>query len=69
LAGLLSAGELDYIVDYESLARSQKFKFIQLPPEIDLGDPMQAAAYREASVRVWNGRDTVTRTGAPSCMV
>ena len=65
LAALLAAGELDYIVDYESLARSQKFKFVQLPPEIDLGDPAFARAYREASVRVWNGRDTVTRTGAP----
>lgn len=65
LAALLSAGELDYIVEYESLARSQKFKFIQLPAEIDLGDPAHAAAYHGASVRVWNGRDTVTRSGAP----
>jgi molybdate/tungstate transport system substrate-binding protein len=65
LAALLSAGELDYIIDYESLARAQNFKFIQLPPEIDLGDPAHAAAYREATVRVWNGRDSVTRTGAP----
>lgn len=65
LAALLSTGELDYIVDYESLARSQKFKFVQLPPEIDLGDPAQASTYAQVSVRVWNGRDTVTRTGAP----
>jgi molybdate/tungstate transport system substrate-binding protein len=65
LAALLSAGELDYIIDYESLARAQKFRFIQLPPEIDLGDPAHAATYREASVRVWTGQDTVTRTGAP----
>jgi molybdate/tungstate transport system substrate-binding protein len=65
LAALLSAGELDYIIDYESLARAQKFKFIQLPAEIDLGDPGHASAYAEASVRVWNGRDSVTRTGAP----
>jgi len=65
LAALLSAGELDYIIDYESLARAQKFNFIQLPPEIDLGDPDHAAAYHQATVRVWNGRDTVTRTGAP----
>ncbi|MEO8333669.1 MAG: extracellular solute-binding protein [bacterium] len=65
LAALLSAGELDYIIEYESLAHSQKFKFIQLPSEIDLGDPAHAATYATASVRVWNGRDTVTRTGAP----
>jgi molybdate/tungstate transport system substrate-binding protein len=65
LAALLSAGELDYIIDYESLARAQKFNFIQLPPEIDLGDPGHAAAYHQATVRVWNGRDSVTRMGAP----
>ncbi len=65
LAALLSAGELDYIIDYESLARAQKFKFIQLPPEIDLGDPAHAPAYAEATVRYWNGRDTVSRAGAP----
>ncbi|MEO5817785.1 MAG: extracellular solute-binding protein [Gemmatimonadaceae bacterium] len=65
LAALLSAGELDYIIDYESLARAQKFKFIQLPPEIDLGDSGRASTYGEASVRVWTGRDSVTRPGAP----
>lgn len=65
LAALLSAGELDYIIEYESLARAQKFKFIQLPSEIDLGDPSHAATYARASVRIWSGRDTVTRTGAP----
>lgn len=65
LAGLLSAGELDYIVEYESLARAQQFKFMILPPEIDLGDPSRAAGYATASVRVASGRDTVTRRGAP----
>ena len=65
LAALLSAGELDYIIEYESLARAQKFKFIQLPSDIDLGDPAHAAAYAAASVRVASARDTVTRRGAP----
>jgi molybdate/tungstate transport system substrate-binding protein len=65
LAALLSAGELDYIIDYESLARAQKFRFAPLPPEIDLGDPAHAAAYAAASVRVASARDTVTRRGAP----
>ena len=65
LAALLSAGELDYIVDYESLARANQFRYIALPPEIDLGDPAHAADYARASVRVANGRDTVLRTGAP----
>lgn len=65
LAALLSAGELDYIIEYESLARAQHFNFIQLPAAIDLGDPAQAATYATASVRVGNGRDSVTRRGAP----
>jgi molybdate/tungstate transport system substrate-binding protein len=65
LAALLSAGELDYIIEYESLARAQKFRFIQLPPDIDLGDAARASAYASASVRVATGRDTVTRRGAP----
>ena len=65
LAALLSAGELDFIIEYESLARAQKFRFIQLPPDIDLGDPAHASGYASASVRVASGRDTVTRRGAP----
>ena len=65
LAALLSAGELDYIVDYESLARATGLKYLTLPPEIDLGDAARAADYARASVRVVHGRDTVVRTGAP----
>ena len=67
LAALLAAGELDYIVEYESLARAQKFEFIALPPEIDLSDAAHAASYRTASIRVAGGagKDSVTRTGSP----
>jgi molybdate/tungstate transport system substrate-binding protein len=65
LAALLEAGELDYIVEYESLARSHHFKYVVLPPEIDLGDPAHAADYARASVRVARGTDTVNVVGAP----
>jgi molybdate/tungstate transport system substrate-binding protein len=65
LAALLSAGELDYIVDYESLARAQHFHYVMLPSEIDLSDPAYAANYARASVRVPRLADTVTRRGAP----
>jgi molybdate/tungstate transport system substrate-binding protein len=65
LAALLAAGEIDYIVDYESLARAQHFELITLPPEIDLGDAAHAGAYAGASVRVPRGKDSVTRAGAP----
>lgn len=64
LAALLSAGELDYIIDYESLARAQRLRFITLPSAIDLGDPAQATVYATAAVRVANGRDNITRRGS-----
>jgi molybdate/tungstate transport system substrate-binding protein len=65
LAALLEAGELDYIVDYESLARSRRLRFVQLPAPIDLGDSRRTAAYAEATVRVKRGKDSVTMAGAP----
>jgi molybdate/tungstate transport system substrate-binding protein len=34
LAALLAAGELDYIYDYESVARAQNFRYVALPAEI-----------------------------------
>ena len=47
LAALLAAGELDYIYDYQSVAESNGFRFMQLPPEIDLGDPNARRRVRE----------------------
>jgi len=55
LAGLLAAGELDFIYDYQSVAESNGFKFIQLPPQVDLGDAKQAALYQSVSVEVRGG--------------
>ena len=67
LAALLAAGELDYIIDYESLARAQHFQYVTLPPEIDLGDPKFATAYAAESVSVASpgGRPSVVHAGAP----
>jgi molybdate/tungstate transport system substrate-binding protein len=67
LAGLLELGEVDYIFEYESLARSHGFRYVTLPPEIDLGDLSLADRYSQASVRVAgrSPRDSVTYTGAP----
>jgi molybdate/tungstate transport system substrate-binding protein len=65
LVALLQAGELDYIVDYESLARANHLRYLRLPREIDLGDPACSAQYARASVRVARRTDTVTYTGAP----
>jgi molybdate/tungstate transport system substrate-binding protein len=67
LAGLLELGELDYIFEYESLARSHGFRYVTLPREIDLGDPALADVYSRATVRVAGRtpRDSVTFAGAP----
>jgi len=67
LAALLAAGELDYIYEYQSVAESNGFRFIRLPPEIDLGDPNRAAAYREvaATVRGSSPGTTITVHGEP----
>ena len=65
LVALLQAGELDYIVDYESLARANRLRFVRLPPEIDLGDPARAREYARASVRVARRTDTTTHSGSP----
>jgi molybdate/tungstate transport system substrate-binding protein len=61
LAALLAAGELDYIYDYQSVAESNGFRFVQLPAAIDLGDPKVAAAYAKESVTV-RGSTPTSRT-------
>lgn len=50
LAALLSIGELDYIYDYESVARAYGFRWLRLPTAIDLSDPARAAEYARVSV-------------------
>lgn len=52
LAALLAAGELDYIYDYQSVAESNGFRFITLPPQVDLGDPAEAKLYATVSADV-----------------
>src|SRR5207248_639300 len=52
LAALLDAGSLDYIYDYQSVAESHGFRFVRLPPEIDLGDAARAPDYAQARVTV-----------------
>ena len=67
LAALLEAGELDYIFEYESLARSHGFRYVTLPREIDLGDPSLATRYATAKVRVRGAGPgaSATFTGGP----
>jgi molybdate/tungstate transport system substrate-binding protein len=50
LTALLQLGELDYIWTYASIAHTNGFRWVDLPPEINLNDPSQAATYAEARV-------------------
>ncbi|MEZ4411670.1 MAG: extracellular solute-binding protein [Gemmatimonadales bacterium] len=50
LTALLQLGELDYVWTYASIARTSGFRWVDLPPEINLSDPSQAATYAEARV-------------------
>jgi molybdate/tungstate transport system substrate-binding protein len=71
LAALLQLHELDYVYDYESVARTFGLRFVQLPKQIDLGDPALASTYAAESVRVRGAGarggtvDSVTFVGGP----
>ena len=67
LAALLATGELDYIYDYQSVAETNGFRFVQLPAAIDLGEPDHAPDYAKAkvTVRAVGVRGTTTVTGEP----
>jgi molybdate/tungstate transport system substrate-binding protein len=67
LAALLAAGELDYIYDYQSVAESNGFRFVALPPQIDLGDADRASEYEAVSMKVRGSApgQTMTVKGQP----
>ena len=67
LAALLATGELDYIYDYQSVAEANGFRFITLPPQIDLGDAKRAGEYAAASVKIRGSAPgkSVTMRGQP----
>jgi molybdate/tungstate transport system substrate-binding protein len=50
LLALLESGDVDYAFEYESVARQHGLEYVELPPELHLGDPDLADYY--ATVRV-----------------
>ena len=63
----LEAGAVDYAFVYASVAMAAGLPYLDLPPEIDLGDPSRADAYARATVET-AGRvvgQRVVRRGAP----
>jgi molybdate/tungstate transport system substrate-binding protein len=69
LTALLQAGELDYAWTYRSIAETAGLRFVELPKEIDLGDPALADRYAAATVMVpgatRDGGEMLTLHGEP----
>lgn len=63
----LQSYDLDYIFEYRNIARSQNLKYVELPDEINLGNPDLAQWYAQAAVQI-SGKQrgtTMTVTGTP----
>ncbi|MGO8693321.1 MAG: tungstate ABC transporter substrate-binding protein WtpA [Rectinemataceae bacterium] len=62
LIAALESGQIDYLAIYLSDARQHRFKYLDLPPQINLSDARYADAYAQAAVKTANG----TVTGVPT---
>ena len=66
LIALLEAGALDYAFEYRSVAVQHGLRFIELPPELNLGSPEHADFYAKATVHIMYGTEQVREIeGAP----
>jgi molybdate/tungstate transport system substrate-binding protein len=52
LLALLESGDIDYAFEYESVARQHGLRYVEIPPELNLGDPAQADNYAKVQVRL-----------------
>lgn len=52
LLALLESGDIDYAFEYESVARQHGLSYVELPPELNLGDPAQVENYARVQVRL-----------------
>lgn len=55
LVAALESGQIDFLAIYLSDARQHKFKYLDLPPEINLTDAKHSAFYAQGSVHTANG--------------
>jgi molybdate/tungstate transport system substrate-binding protein len=55
LISALQLGQIDYLAIYRSDALQHHLKYIELPAEIDLSDPADAAAYKDGIAHTKNG--------------
>ncbi len=52
LLPLLESGDVDYAIEYESVARQRGLEYLELPPQIDLSDAAHEDLYRHVVVRI-----------------
>jgi molybdate/tungstate transport system substrate-binding protein len=50
LLSLLESGDIDYAFEYKSVAQQHGLEYVELPPELNLGDPAHAAYYETVRV-------------------
>lgn len=62
LSSALETGEIDYLFIYKGVAQQHGFKFVELPPEIDLSSIDYADNYSKVQVQTANGEIV---TGSP----
>jgi len=57
LIALLESGAIDYAFEYRSVAIQHNLSYIELPREINLGDPSYAGFYKRVVVHILVGSD------------
>lgn len=62
LSSALETGEIDYLYIYRSVAEQHGFKYVELPPQIDLGSIEYADNYSKVQLQMANGEVV---TGSP----
>ncbi|MGC8945199.1 MAG: tungstate ABC transporter substrate-binding protein WtpA [Anaerolineae bacterium] len=67
LIALLQSGDMDYAFEYRSVAQQHGLRFVELPPEINLGSGEHADFYSRARVEIAGTEPgkTITMVGEP----
>ena len=67
LLGLLEAGAFDYLFIYKSVAKQHGLKYINLPPQINLGNKKYANYYKQATFKITGKKPGayIIKKGAP----